>query len=55
MFVVGSLLVAPDFSFESLHFTRKLNKANGIAESAVIFGLYYGFLAFEVDKFVLLY
>jgi hypothetical protein len=39
MFVVGSLLVTPDFSFESLHFTPKLNQANGIAESVVIFGL----------------
>ena len=55
MFIVGSLPVAPDFSFESLHFTPKLNKASCIAESAVIFGLDFGFLALKFDKFVLLY
>ena len=43
-----------DFSFESLHLTPKLNEANGIAESAMIFGLDYGFLALKFDKFVFL-
>ena len=55
MFFVGSLLVPPDFSFESLHFTPKLNKASGIAESAVIFGLDCGFLALKFVKVVLFY
>ena len=54
-FLFGSLLVMSDSSFESLHLPPKLNKARGIAESVVIFGLDCGSLALKFDKFVLLY
>src|ERR1700733_3842723 len=43
--VFGSLFVVHNVFFESFHFTLKLNKANGIAESAMFPGLDHAFLA----------
>src|ERR1700733_14400681 len=50
--VFGSLLVVHNLFFESFHLTLKLNKANGIAESAMFLSLDYAFLAHKFGKFV---
>jgi len=46
------LLVVHNVFFESFHLTLKLNKANGIAESAMFLSLDYAFLALKFGKFV---
>jgi hypothetical protein len=48
------LLVVHNVFFESFHLTLRLNKANGIAESAMILSLDYAFWALKFGKFVFL-